>query len=401
MPKLIYIKTSPREDRSHSSRVALQFVNTYRASHPQDSIEELNLWHMDLPPFDGDTINAKYAVMHQQSQTQGQQEAWDRVKAIFQQFAKADKYLFSVPMWNFGIPYRLKHYIDILTQPGLAFNVSPQGNYTGLVTGKPAALVYSSGGSYRPGTGGEGYDLQKPYLKLWLQFIGFKDIREIIVDGTLGDPAKAKQVEISSLKQPKRWPKPFSCENLVSCKNYIACLFFLFTLILQVPLVAKEQADYIVIGAGTAGAAIAKMLSDDNSISVLVLHNGKNLSQNPDIKYTKNAIFTLISTLFGPPLSQTGESIPQPNADDNELTWVMGLPEGGTSAVNAGAWARGTDQVYSQWEAIAGSEWSTTIIENLYKSLENYVGITPDPSTRGFGGPLNIRQVPISTPFFY
>jgi len=182
-------------------------------------------------------------------------------------------------------------------------------------------------------------------------------------------------------------------------KKYILYLILFLCSISQVSVIAKERADYIVIGAGTAGATIAKMLSDNKSNSVIVLHNGKNLSQDPDIKYTKNAAFTVISSLFGPPISQTGSSIPQPNADDNEITWVMGLPEGGTSAINAGAWARGTDQVYSQWESFGGPDWSTTIIENLYKSLENYVGVTPDPSTRGVGGPLNIRQVPIPTPF--
>lgn len=209
MTKLIYVKTSPRKNRSHSSRVAQQFVDTYRTMHPQDTIEELDLWHMDLPPFDGDTIDAKYAVMHQQSQTPGQLAAWGRVAAMFEQFARAEKYLFSVPMWNFGIPYKLKHYIDILTQPGLAFNVSPEGSYTGLVSGKPAVVVYSSGGAYRPGSGAEGYDLQKNYMKLWLQFIGFKDIREIICDGTLGDPVKAKQTEDSCLKEANEMAKSF------------------------------------------------------------------------------------------------------------------------------------------------------------------------------------------------
>ncbi len=209
MAKLIYVKTSPRKDRSHSSRVAKQFVDSYRATHSQDIIEELDLWHMDLPPFDGDTIDAKYAIMHQKSQTQGQKEAWKRVTTMFQQFASADKYIFSVPMWNFGIPYRLKHYIDILTQPGLAFNVTPEGGYVGLVTGKPAVLVFSSGGSYRPGSGAEAYDQQKIYLKLWLQFIGFKDIKEIIVDGTLGDPAKAKQIEDICIKEASEIAKTF------------------------------------------------------------------------------------------------------------------------------------------------------------------------------------------------
>lgn len=209
MAKLIYVKASPRKDRSHSSRVAKQFVDAYRAAHAKDTIEELDLWNMDLPPFDGDTIDAKYAVMHQKPQTEGQQKAWNRVITMFQQFANADKYLFSIPMWNFSIPYRLKHYIDILTQPGLAFNVNSKGGYIGLLTGKPAVIVYSSGGGYRPGSGAEAYDLQKPYMKTWLQFIGFKDIREIVVDATLGDPAKAKQTEASCLKEASEIAKNY------------------------------------------------------------------------------------------------------------------------------------------------------------------------------------------------
>lgn len=209
MAKLIYVKASPRKDRSHSSRVGKQFVDSYQATHPKDIIEELDLWKMDLPPFDGDTIDAKYAVMHQKTQTEGQQKAWNRVKTMFQQFTDADKYLFSIPMWNFGIPYRLKHYIDILTQPGLAFNVTAEGGYVGLVTGKPVVIVYSSGGAYRPGSSTEAYDQQKPYLRNWFQFIGFKDIQEIVIDGTLGDPAKTKQVEAACLKEANEIAKNY------------------------------------------------------------------------------------------------------------------------------------------------------------------------------------------------
>jgi FMN-dependent NADH-azoreductase len=208
MSKLIYVKTSPR-DRSHSTKVAKQFVSSYKESHPQDQIEEMDLWHMDLPPFDGYTIDAKYAVMHNREKTPEQEKAWNKVKEIFHKFAEGDKFLFSVPMWNFSIPYRLKHYIDLLTQPGLAFNVSPQGNYIGLVTGKPAVIVYASGGGYRLGSGAEGYDAQKPYMKLWLQFIGFKEIKEIVVDATLGDPTKAKQNEEACLKEAQSLAKSF------------------------------------------------------------------------------------------------------------------------------------------------------------------------------------------------
>lgn len=176
------------------------------------------------------------------------------------------------------------------------------------------------------------------------------------------------------------------------------CLLCVFP---RAPLIAKEKADYVVIGAGTAGATISKLLSDDLTTSVIALHSGKNLTEDPDIKYTKNVAFNLITALLGSSFFQTGFSPPQPNDDDREIFWAIGLPEGGVSSVNAGAWARGTDQVYSQWESIAGPEWSTARILSIYKSLEQYVGLTTNPAARGFNGPLEVRQNPAPTPFSF
>ena len=55
---------------------------------------------------------------------------------MIERFKGADKYLFSLPMWNFGIPYKLKHYIDVLVQPTYTFSFSPKEGYKGLVTRK-------------------------------------------------------------------------------------------------------------------------------------------------------------------------------------------------------------------------------------------------------------------------
>ena len=111
-------------------------------------------------------------------------------------------------MWNFGIPYKLKHYIDLLVQPGLTF---------GLGAGRPVprdwlsanhfVAIYSRGGAYGPGSGAETADQQSTYLKQILGFIGFTDIREIFIEPTLRDPdareealtsANRKAVEIAA-----------------------------------------------------------------------------------------------------------------------------------------------------------------------------------------------------------
>ena len=188
MAKLLHIQASPRDDRSASIAVANQFLKSYRAAHPGDTVETLDLWHAALPEFDGATIDAKYAVMHGQKHTPEQLEAWQTVTRIANHFKSADKYLISLPMWNFGIPYKLKQFIDVLVQPGLAFSFSPETGYKGLITGKPVVVVYARGGAYGPGTGMEAYDAQSTYLKQLLGFIGFTDIKEIFVEPTLASP---------------------------------------------------------------------------------------------------------------------------------------------------------------------------------------------------------------------
>lgn len=150
MSKLLHIQSSPRIGRSASIAVAEHFIEVYRSKHPNDTVETLNLWDTALPEFDGTTINAKYAVLHGQTHTPDELEAWQTVVRIADHFKSADKYLFSLPMWNFGIPYKLKHFIDVLVQPGLAFSFTPEDGYKGLITGKPVVAVYARGGAYGP-----------------------------------------------------------------------------------------------------------------------------------------------------------------------------------------------------------------------------------------------------------
>ena len=113
--------------------------------------------------------------------------AWNEVQEIFDRFNAADKYVFSVPMWNFGIPYKLKHYIDVITQPGMAWSFSPDTGYSGLVSGSVVA-IYSSAGVYHDGSGAEAFDLQKPYFENWLAFVGLTDVERVIVAPTLEAP---------------------------------------------------------------------------------------------------------------------------------------------------------------------------------------------------------------------
>lgn len=193
MANLLYVKASPRGDRSYSGRVAEAFLTAYRETHPDDETVTLDVFTTHLPPFDGFALQAKYAVLHGADQSPEEVRAWEDVRRVAEEFRAADRYLFSVPMWNFGIPYRLKHYLDVLIQPGLTFSFSPETGYTGLVTGKPAVTIYARGGAYS-GPEAAGMDFQKPYLDLALGFMGFRDVRPVVVEPTLaGGPGSADE----------------------------------------------------------------------------------------------------------------------------------------------------------------------------------------------------------------
>jgi len=202
MAKLLYIESSPRKQRSKSISVARAFLEQYKETNPDDDIQTIDLWEKDLPEFDGYTIDAKYQVLHGQGFDADQQQAWRKVVDTCDEFKAADKYLISLPMWNFGIPYKLKHYIDVLTQPGQTFSFSPDTGYSGLVTGKPVTVIYARGGAYSSDQA-KGMDLQRGYMDLLLGFIGFTDIRSVLIEPTLASPDDVAKSEASAVEQAR------------------------------------------------------------------------------------------------------------------------------------------------------------------------------------------------------
>ena len=195
MAKLLYIEASPRKTRSKSIEVARTFLDTLRTAHPSLEVDTLDLWSTELPKFDGSVIEAKYAILHGQPHTEEQAQAWRQVEKVIARFKAPDCYLFSLPMWNFGLPYILKHYIDVIIQPGLTFSFSPTEGYSGLVKGKKAVAVYARGGAYGAGTGMEGYDMQSKALAGILGFIGLTDLNSIFVEPTLSPESEAAVVK--------------------------------------------------------------------------------------------------------------------------------------------------------------------------------------------------------------
>jgi FMN-dependent NADH-azoreductase len=201
MTDVLYIEASPRKERSHSIAVAREFLRVARALRPGLAIDTLDLWAEAerLPRFDGPTIDAKYAILARQSHTSEQADAWTAVQAAIARFTSTPVVLFSVPMWNFGVPYVLKHYIDVVTQPTLTFRFSPETGYQGLLHGKRAVVIYASSGDYTPGSGNPRPDYQKPFFEAWLRFIGISDFQTITVAPTIADAERVAGARAQAL----------------------------------------------------------------------------------------------------------------------------------------------------------------------------------------------------------
>jgi FMN-dependent NADH-azoreductase len=176
---LLHISASPRGDRSESLALARTFVTAYEDSHPGDRVEHWDLWDGTLPEFGPTAAHAKMAVFGGLPFDDPQAAAWRAVEATFRRFDAADRYLFSVPMWNHGVPYILKQLIDVISQPGMVFSFDPEHGYTGLLRGKQAAVIYTSA-VYGPERGPAfGTDFQAPYLEDWLRWAGVTDIETV------------------------------------------------------------------------------------------------------------------------------------------------------------------------------------------------------------------------------
>lgn len=179
MPKLLYFKCSPRGSASKSIQIADAFVPAYLQKHPDASVEIVDLWMIDLPEYNGDAAAAKMSFFGETAMNLKQTTVYEKLRRLFEHFNSADDYLFAIPMWNFGVPYKLKQYIDILTMPGTLFGFDPQKGYIGLLKNKRATAVYSAAIYHDGASKAWGSDHVSTHFSDWLDFAGVSDVKTI------------------------------------------------------------------------------------------------------------------------------------------------------------------------------------------------------------------------------
>jgi FMN-dependent NADH-azoreductase len=186
MAHILYIEGSPRKLRGASIEVARAALTAWRAADAALTVDTLDVWSLELPEFDSAAMEAKYAGLVGTALTEEQASAWTAIRKLALRFHAADALLIATPLWNFSIPYKLKHLIDVVSQKDLLFSFDERG-FGGLLAGKKALLICARGLDYGPGadTPAGSHDFQKPYLETWLRMIGIVDITTIVVEKTL------------------------------------------------------------------------------------------------------------------------------------------------------------------------------------------------------------------------
>jgi FMN-dependent NADH-azoreductase len=177
--KLLHVIATPRDGESNTLRVVNAFLESMHAKYADLSVDAINLFTQDLPAVAGENIDTKYTLMVGQPIDKHHKESWKQIEALIERFLSVDVYLISTPMWNFGIPYALKYYIDAVVQPGYLFKYNERGQAVGLVQGKKMVCITSRGGDYSESSPFRPYDFQEPYLRTIFGFVGITDMHFI------------------------------------------------------------------------------------------------------------------------------------------------------------------------------------------------------------------------------
>jgi len=117
MVKVLYIQSAPLTT-SKSHVVAQEFIKSYHAANPDHHVVTWNLFAKDggeagikVPLFLQNEVEGKFGSFTGNLDP-SHQKAWDEVLATISFFKSFDRYIFGVPMWNFGIPHVLKVRIE-------------------------------------------------------------------------------------------------------------------------------------------------------------------------------------------------------------------------------------------------------------------------------------------------
>jgi FMN-dependent NADH-azoreductase len=199
--RLLEIQSSPRGESSDSITLTKSFIEACKSDNNSIVVDTLNVWHESLPEFDYEAIGAKYKAVKHETMTEAESNVWERIQLLIRRFPNTDRIVLGTPMWNFGLPYKLKQLIDLVAQRNYLFTYDGK-QYGPLLQVKKAIVVYTRGSRFLEGTpiSPSRFDYQAPYLNFWLQLVGVRDLRSVIVDNAWNRDRQESEVSLANGK---------------------------------------------------------------------------------------------------------------------------------------------------------------------------------------------------------
>ena len=150
--------------------------------------------------------------------------------------------------------------------------------------------------------------------------------------------------------------------------------------------------DYIVVGAGSAGCAVANRLSENPKNKVLLIEAGR--ASHPVSRLP--ASFALL--IDNPLANWRYRSEPEESTANREIPIPRGKLLGGSSSINGLVYVRGNKLDYDTWAQMGNTGWSYDDVLPFFKKMENYQGEVTD--IRGSDGPLKVSEVSDRNPIY-
>ena len=145
-----------------------------------------------------------------------------------------------------------------------------------------------------------------------------------------------------------------------------------------------QRFDYVVVGAGAAGCAVANRLSEDPSVRVLLLEAGGR-DWNPFIHMPVG-----FTKLTGPKVNWEFETVPQAQLNNRPMWYPQGRTIGGSTSINAMIYIRGHREDYEAWAAAGNKEWGYDQVLPFFRKAEHNERLNDE--FHGSDGAMNVTE---------
>ena len=147
------------------------------------------------------------------------------------------------------------------------------------------------------------------------------------------------------------------------------------------------DADFVVVGAGSAGCVMAARLSEDPATRVVLLEAGGH-----DRHFWIHVPLGYGKTITDPRVNWCYETEPEPNLNGRRVYWPRGKVLGGSSSINGLVYIRGQREDFDQWRQLGNTGWSFDDVLPYFRRAEHQT--RGESELHGTGGPLCVSDMP-------